>query len=241
MSRLFLHPRVDYIVCNTSATEEVFHKQLFFDKSKTVVIEKGHDPAWYNQKPPYNMRQELGLSEDAFLLINAANNRDMKGIPDLLEAMAQLPLEADIHLLLVGRDMETAENRKIVEGTAAEQKVHFLGFREDVVQIVGGCNVFTLSSKYGEALTKAVIEAMAQKVTPVITDIPGNKELVVDGESGLVVPAQNPKAMVEAILKLYNDADLCNKLADQAYLRIQTRLSASETVNNYDKFFRSIV
>ena len=156
-----LNSRVDAIVCNSLGVKEYFDKQLFFKKSKAVTINKGHNTSWYTQYQPINIKQELGLSNDAFLLINVANNRKMKGIPYLMKTIALLPKSKNIHLLLVGKGMKTRENITILKEAGCQDRVHFLGFRKDVLNIVAACDVFVLSSLFGESITKSVIEAMS--------------------------------------------------------------------------------
>ena len=237
----FLHPRVDHIICNSIGVKEMFDRQLFFRKDKAVVINKGHDVSWYDKEEALDIKSELGIPEESFLLVSVANNRRMKGIPYLLKGFIGLPENTSIHLLLVGRDMDTSGNLKLIQGAHNEKNVHFVGYRNDSLRVVKACDVFVLASLFGESITKSVIEAMSLGVAPIITDIAGNRELVVDGENGLVVPKANSSAITEAILKLYNDRELSAQFGANSRKRIQTALSKEETVENYDRFYRSIV
>lgn len=184
----YMHPRVNKIVCNSQGVENEFLKEPFIPKDKTRVINKGHDTDWYKDIEA-SKREEFGLSDDTFLLCNVANNRPMKGIKYLLDSMNHLPDDMNFRLLMIGGGMDTEENRAIIAKGAHSDKVIFTGFRKDALSIVKMCHVFVLSSLWGESITKSVIEAMSLGVMPIITDISGNKELAVDGTSGLVVPA----------------------------------------------------
>jgi glycosyltransferase involved in cell wall biosynthesis len=226
----FLHPRVDKIFCNSKGVEQVLQRQLFFDKSKAITINKGHDIEWYKEYHPVDIRKELGLPSNTFLLISVGNNRKMKGIPYMLQAFNQLPDDLPIHLLLVGHNMDTKENLKLINACGHNEKVHLLGFRKDVLNIVSACDVFVLASIYGESITKSVIEAMALGVAPIITDIPGNTELVINNESGLIARAKNSKDLSEAILTLFNDQPFCKQLGKNAKLRIANQLNAGQTI-----------
>src|SRR5690606_29042117 len=119
-------------------------------------------------------------------------------------------------LLLVGKNMDSKSNIALVASGGNQHKVHFTGFQKNALEIVAACNVFVLPSIYGESITKSVIEAMCLSVAPVITYIPGNIELMKNGESGLVVPAKNPSAMAAALLSLYNDRTLLQQLGTNA-------------------------
>lgn len=226
----FLHSRVDKIWCNSEGVEELFHQQLFFDKKKTIIINKGHKIDWYENIEPHNIKKELGLPPETFVVVNSANNRKMKGIPWLLKAISLLSSDLPIALLLVGKNMEDAENKKVLDKMKNRSMVHILGYRKDVLNIVAGADTFALPSIYGESITKSVMEAMGLGVAPIITDIPGNRELVVNGESGLVVPMKNSQKMADAILKFYHNPDLKKLLARNAKTRIATRFTQERTI-----------
>ena len=121
-----LNSRVNAIMCNSLGVKEYFDKQLFFKKSKAVTINKGHDTSWYASYQPSKIKEELGLPDDAFLLINVANNRKMKGIPYLMKTITLLPKSKNIHLLLAGRGMKTRENITILKEAGCQDRVHFV-------------------------------------------------------------------------------------------------------------------
>ena len=142
----FLHPRVDKIWCNSEGVEEMVHQQLFFDKSKTITINKGHKIEWYENIKPYDVRKEFNFSKETFVIVNSANNRKMKGIPWLLKAMDFLPSNLPIALLLIGKNMEDAANQEVLNQMKNRSMVHILGYRKDVLNIVAGADTFALSS-----------------------------------------------------------------------------------------------
>jgi glycosyltransferase involved in cell wall biosynthesis len=119
---------------------------------------------------------------------------------------------------------------KIIHSGANADRVHLLGFRTNVLNIVKSCDVFVLSSLFGESITKSVIEAMSLEVTPVITDIPGNVELVNHGENGLVVRSKNPGDITKAVMQLYNDRELCRKMGVKSREHIAKNLNTEQTV-----------
>ena len=111
----------------------------------------------------------------------------------------------------------------------------------NALSVVSSSDVFVLPSIMGESITKSVIEAMSLEKAPIITDIAGNVELVIDGESGLVVPKKNHKALADAILKLYNDRQLTKKLATNAKKRIDTELSTDQTIAKVNKLYEELL
>ena len=236
----YMHPRVDRIVCNSIGVEELFHRQLFFDKKRTRVINKGHDLSWYEDISPAD-RNDFGIGPDTLLLINVANNRKMKGIPYLLQAINELPEDADIVLLSVGKDMDIKPHLDVLAKGKNRSKVVFTGFRKDALQLVRMSDIFVLTSLYGESITKAVIEAMSLGRAPIISDIPGNRELVDHEHSGLVVPSEDGKATAEAIMRLYEDRGLLQKLQEGAKDHIANKLNAEHTVQGYESMYSELV
>ena len=233
----YLHPRVDKITCIAKAIEELLHRQLFFKKSKAITIHKGHSPDWYAGIQPNERKTLGGIPPDAFWVICVANNRRMKGIPYLLQSTCHLPPELPIHFLLVGKNFDAGGNLSLIEGSPNRDKIHLLGYRTDVLNIVAASDIFLLTSLFGEATTKAVIEAMSLGVAPVITDIPGNRGLVIHEKCGLVVPPKNPKAIAEAILKLYHDRTLCQAFGRKAREHIATDFNIRDTILKMKKMY----
>lgn len=237
----FLHPRVDAIMCNSVGVEEIIRSQKLYNKQKAVTINKGHRTEWYSNVAPSNIREEFNIPEDAFLLINVANNRRMKGIPYLLKAINELPPNLNIHLILLGKRMDDEANMEIINAGSYKDKIHLPGFRPDALSIVAASDVFVLPSIMGESITKSVIEAMSLEKAPIITDIVGNVELVEDGVSGLVVPKKDHKAFSDAILRLYEDREFTAQLAKNAKHRIETELSTEQTIKKVKQLYEELL
>jgi glycosyltransferase involved in cell wall biosynthesis len=77
-------------------------------------------------------------------------------------------------------------------------------------------------------------------VAPVVTSIPGNTDIVVHEQSGLLVPPADPSALAAAILRLYNDGDFRRKLAHQARQRIETEFHISTTIREMKKLYEEM-
>ncbi|MFC2113949.1 glycosyltransferase family 4 protein [Bacteroidota bacterium] len=223
----YLHPRVDKIFCNSQSVQDQINSQLFFDKSKTIMINKGHSLDWYKDIKPQEPEM---VSPAEFKMICTANNRPMKGIKYLVEAINLLPKDIPVHLLIAGGSKEFFENLDIIKNSLNRDKIHVLGFRQDSLNIVAACDVFISSSIFGESLTKSVVEAMCLGVAPLITDISGNKGLVIHRESGLVIPAKNPKAIADGIIELYSDREQCKRYGSKAKERIDKHFNHKDTV-----------
>ncbi len=236
----FLHPRVDKIMCNSKGVEEHIQKQLFFSKNKTITINKGHRLEWYEGVKPLDLKN-INIPRDAFVVTCVANTRRMKGMKYLLKSTYYLPAEYPVHLLLVGNGLDSKSNKKLADKSPFYDHIHFLGFRDDALRIVASSNVFILASVKGESITKSVIEAMALGIAPIITNIPGNRELVVHDKNGLVVPSRNPKALADAIIKLYHDKDKCKQFGQLARKHIAEDLNCELTIEQTKDLYESLL
>lgn len=237
-SRLtYLNPRVDRIVCVSEAVRQ-YLLSLGLAAEKLVTIHKGHDVGWYRGLAGPSP-VELGVPAGACTVVFTGNVRPVKGVDVLLDAMERLPADANVHLVLVG-EARDRRVRRLAKRAAAQERVHTTGFREDAAAIAGKGDIFVMPSVEREGLPRAVIEAMAQNVPPVVSATGGMPELVVDGVSGLVVPPRDADALAGAILKLARDAGLRKRLGTQAGQRIRESFTIEETVRKTLALYASL-
>jgi glycosyltransferase involved in cell wall biosynthesis len=215
-----LSPRIDKIICVSKATEDYIRGQLWTASDKPVTVYKGHDLSWY-QNPPADLTP-LNLPENAFTVCMIANLRAHKGLHVLLGATHFLPPDAPIHILLVGARADDPEIQAQVAEAANPDRIHVMGYRNDAPEVAAASNVIVLPTLKREGLARAVLEAMAYGRPAIVSSTGGNPEQVADGESGYVVPPDNPEALAEAIIKLWNDPDKCERFGAEARRRIET-------------------
>lgn len=214
-----LNPRIDRIICVSEAVKTYLQKQLWWGADKLVTIYKGHDLAWY-QQPPADLAA-LGLPADAFKVAMVANLRAHKGLHVLIAATHHLPAAAPIHILLVGPKPDDPAVRELVGKAAYPERIHVLGYRDDAPEVAAACDLIVLPTTKREGLARAVVEAMAYGRPAVISDSGGNAELVADGESGFVVPVNDPRALADGIAKLWANPALRARFGAEAKRRIR--------------------
>jgi len=235
----YLHPRVNKIICIAQSVEDHLRKALIYGKSKTIVINKGHLTQWYEEVMPANL-SEFGIKEEDFVLACVANARPMKGIPWFIKAIGLLNSDLPLHFLLIGNDLLDEQISKLLKSNKNKDKIHFTGFRKDALSLVKASRVFVLPSVKGEATTKAVIEAMSMEICPLITDIAGNRELVIHKECGLVVPKKDPQALADAIMELYHHPETCKSYGMQAKKHIENRFNLKDSVVKTKRLYEDL-
>ena len=236
-----LHPRVDGVVCVSNAVRNDVVQQVWSKKKKSnvVTIYKGHNIDWYNIDAAD--LTEFGVGDSDFCVICAVNARPSKGIAVMLEAAKQLADIDNLHLILAGNNMDKAPFPTLIKDSGMAERIHVLGYRHDVPNLVKSCNLLVQPSISGEGLPRAVMESMALGTPTVITDTGGGKEVVEDGVSGFVVPVKQPQAIAERIRTLYNQPELCESMAKTSQQKIRNELSAERTVDNFIDYFEALI
>jgi glycosyltransferase involved in cell wall biosynthesis len=234
-----LSPRIDKIICVSKATEVYIREQLWTDSDKPVTVYKGHDLSWY-QDPPADLA-DLNLPENAFTVCMIANLRAHKGLHVLLGATHFLPPDAPIHILLVGPKADDPEILAQVAKTANPERIHIMGYRNDAPEVAAASNVIVLPTLKREGLARAVLEAMAYGCPAIVSSTGGNPEQVADGESGYVVPPDDPQALAEAIVKLWKDPEKCERFGVEARRRIETIFNVENGIEKTLKVYQELV
>ncbi len=139
-------------------------------------------------------------------------------------------------LLMVGDGDQRLAAQAILASAGAAQAAWLPGERADVVDVMRGLDCFVLPS-LAEGISNTILEAMACGLPVVATDVGGNAELVVAGQTGRVVPTDNPQAMAEAILGLWRDPALCARMGSQGRRVVEQRFSLQAMVAAYQGLY----
>ncbi|QIZ78354.1 glycosyltransferase family 4 protein [Ferrimonas lipolytica] len=226
-----LHPRLDGILCVANAVRDDLRQHAYLADERVATVYKGHDLAWY-QDTPADLSQ-FGIPSDAFVFGCVANARPRKGLPVLLAASKALPADSNIHILLVGGGMDSDEVQQQIAASPMAERIHLAGFRTDAPALIAACNASVLPSTKREGLPKTVIEAMVYEVAPIVSDTGGSAELIIHGETGLVVPPSDAAALAAAMTTLWQQPERTITMGKRAKLHIEhsfhTRLSAKQT------------
>ncbi len=188
------------------------------------------------------VRRSLGIADDQLMAVMVANLITYKGHFDLLRALALAKprLARPITLVLAGRD-DGIQGALIEEAKrlGIEGDVRFLGLRNDVVAILKAADIGLLTS-HEEGFANAIIESMAAGLPMIVTDVGGNAEAVIDGSSGLVVPAQAPEPLAEALVRLSGDDELRARFGAKGRARAETNFTLKACVDRYEAFYMGL-
>lgn len=188
------------------------------------------------------IRHELGLTPEHFL-VTQIGVRSWRGWRDVLDAMGRLaPAVPRARLLFVG-----APPPRIAElGARARERglgdrVLVLGHREDVPQILAASDVVVDASYAGVGLTGSIREALACERPVVATDVAGMPELVIDGETGLLVPPRDPGALAGAISRVLENPTWAQAMARAGGKRVDAHFSLRAKLDATEALYRRLV
>lgn len=182
-------------------------------------------------------RAILGLAPDAVLVGSVGRLVGLKHHRLLLEVMPALAATCPaVELVLLGDGPLRPELEALADSLSIRRRVHFLGAREDVAQLLPALDVFALPS-LTEGLSIALLEACAAGLAIVATDVGGNPEIIKDGCTGLLVPADDHEATRAALEALLNDEALraCLGTAARSWVRANASIEAMK--RSHDRFY----
>jgi glycosyltransferase involved in cell wall biosynthesis len=210
---------------------------------RIAVVRSGVDVDRFAPRPPDEaVRSALGLPKGRPLVGNLNHYSWWKGQPLFLEA-AKLALDAgaDAHFLLVGKDTDGAEAREKVRSLGLEGRVTLAGFRTDMPEVISILSVCVLSSLAGEGFSGVLRECMSMGVPVAATDVGGNRELVEDGRTGLLVPPGDAPALAAAIRRLLTEKDLARSCAERAQKIVRENFSIARMAEETERLYEQVL
>jgi glycosyltransferase involved in cell wall biosynthesis len=159
------------------------------------------------------IRAELGIAADEFVVGTVANFRAQKDYPNLLAAARLLADRAvPVRIVAVGQGPQEAETRALHASLGLGERVLLTGRRDDAVAVMGACDAFVMASS-NEGLPVAIMEALALGLPVVSTAVGGIPEAITDGVEGLLVPPRDAEALAGAIARVATDPERRAELA----------------------------
>jgi len=228
----FIYSKLNFIGCISQATEENLVHHLKSQKLNTSVIFNGIDLSKFESVHGADLLYNY-FDKESFVLIQVSSFRAQKDQKTVIQSLQYLP--DSIKLLLVGDGELKSSNEELVEELNLNNRVKFLGNRNDIPQLMSYADVCVLSSHY-EGFGLAVLEGMISKKPSIASDVEGIRE-VVKGY-GLLFERGNAKELANLVLQLYSNEIYYNEIANNCYnraLEFDIRDMVKQYIDKYEK------
>lgn len=239
----WLHRHVDAFVGNSRAVVRQLEEETE-GRAPIRLIYNGIDiEAGPTADSRTRARRELDVPDGTVVFAIVANLIPYKGHADLLRALGTIHgrLPVPWRLYCIGRDGGVGhELRKLGDELGLAETVRWEGEQRDVGRYLHAADVGVLAS-HEEGFSNSILEGMAATLPMVVTDVGGNAEAVLDGETGLVVPPKDPQAMGTALLRLAGDPALRERFGRAGRRRVEQEFTLQRCVAEYEKLYTELV
>lgn len=255
-----------------SKENQEFLKQEYRGKLQNIHwIPNGIDiEAWKNETEKLSdidrrkVREEIFQArENDFVITNIATLHERKGQETLLKGFALLlkkdfrhspeqlspvfagtpSLRSGVRLVLVGDGEYRQKFERLTQDLKLQDKVKFLGHRNDVMRLLPASDLFVLPS-HREGFGLAILEAAMAKLPVVASNIGGIPDIIEDGKDGILVPPRNPEALADAMKDLIQEPEKClafgSALHEKVMSRFHAKMMAEKTEALYDSILRNV-
>ncbi len=224
--------KCNYLICNTRDIRDHVIKQGWPEKNahyiSNFVDEENADPV---------ERNNFNTPTNVPLVLAAGRLHENKGFDVLIRAIACLD---NVYLWVAGEGPLKNDLKKLVSDLKLSDRVLLLGWREDINALLASADIFVCPSRH-EPLGNVVLEAWSQKIPIIATASQGPKQLIDDGENGLLVPIDDASTLAEKISCLIQENSLRKSIIDNAHQKYLVNFSQNKIVEEYKIYFGSIL
>jgi len=234
----FLVSRTTRLIANSQSVA-AFYRTQGFPPERMVVIPNGVElPREVPDRAA--VRRELQIPAHLPVVCFAGRLARQKRVDDLIWAFELIrATRSDVLFLVAGDGPERARLEEFAGGLGLEHHVRFLGHRADVGRILAASDLFWLASDF-EGMSNSVMEAMSYGLPIVASDIPPNRELVVMGETGYLVPVGDRAAFTQFADRLLFDPPLARQMGEAGRERIATGFGVERMVQAHLDLYRML-
>lgn len=230
-SAIDMHIGVADGVCDHIVTE------LGVDRRRTRTIHNGVEVDRFSRSPPAGLRQSISPRADRPLALTVARLHEQKGLEYLMQAAARCP---DVIFAIAGEGPQRQLLEQMRLQLGLEDRVVLLGHRTDIPELLAACDLFVLPS-INEGLPVSVLEAMASGKPVVATDIPGTREAVVSGRTGILVPPRDADAVASAISSIVRDQGLAMRMGEAGRSQVIDNFSVATMIDQVDRLYQELL
>ena len=235
---------VDHMTIVSQAAADRFVGEGIVPRELLTVVPNGVDTEAI-RRVPVAARQALLRSlgvENRFVWLAVGRFEVAKDYPNMLRAFARVRAQQPLAtLLLVGKGSLQEETESLVRELRLADVVRFLGVREDVPVVMSAADAYVMSSAW-EGMPMVLLEAAAAGLPIVATRVGGNHEVVLDQESGFLVPPRDHEALGSAMLQLGAlPAGQRRSMGQRGYDHIRDHYGLARVAERWEEIYREVL
>lgn len=239
LDRRFI-PRTDKLLTNSNAVRD-FYLSVGYPAERIGVIPNAVAIPQRDEKVRSRLRSEWNVPQDARVVGYVGRLARQKRIKDLIWGFQQFrQLTDNVHFVIAGDGPERADLESYAYQMNCDHLIHFVGHREEGTALMNAFDLFWLGSDF-EGMSNSLMEAMAAGLPCVASDIPPNRELVVNGETGELYPVGDTVALAQFSDRIINDAEMFSTMSGNARERMATEFGIDAMIDRHIACYQSLL
>jgi len=213
-------------------------------QNKINIVYDGIDLGEFNDVHPEKFKNEFELNSSRLVgmvgrIVEGKGQKEF-----ILAAKCVIENMPDVKFVVVGDSkggdkQYFSEVKKLTEKNGLTENVIFTGWRNDIKDIISGLDIMVLASTtFPEGMPNVIIEAMALQKPVIVTNIPGPSEVVVDSDTGFIVPPGDIEAMVEKMMYLLKNPDVAKTMGVRGRKRAEEVFNVTDEARKIEEIYR---
>ena len=236
--RLLRTSHVRFLAISTRIRQHLIESG--FAEDRIVLLPNGVAPATYQNAAVGKEYRPSSVPSDSLIVVCAARLTYQKGQDVLLQAWRTVQEQVPAaRLILAGDGPQGPQLEHLAANLGISGSVTFAGLVSDMRRLLVDAHVFVLPSRY-EGMSNALLEAMAAGLPCVATRVSGSEDAIVDGQSGLLVPPENPEALASALVAVLTNQELAHALGREAHARVVQAFAQERVLDELSHLYSSL-
>jgi len=192
--------------------------------------------------PDPNLRVELNLPASQLLVGLISYLRSYKGHVYFIEAAERIAkTRTDVTFLIVGEGPDAASIRSTIDRLGLASRVRMLGYRDDLVNIFRSLDAFVIPSVEGDTIPQVLMQALAMGLPVVSTTVGSIPDVVIEGETGFVVPPRDAQSLAERITRLLDDRELRVRLGANGRALVERSYTIDKMLDGMEAVYQRMI
>jgi glycosyltransferase involved in cell wall biosynthesis len=236
----------DGVITVSDAVRKEVIRRGWFKEGKVWPIHNGIKVEEYtNHVNREAIKRSIGIEANKYVVGLVGNVKTIKGIRYFLQGASLVCAEnSEVEFVIIGGDLKEAgssmnDMKLLAKRMNIADRIHFLGEKKEIGELISIFDVAVLSS-LSEGFSNVLLEYMACAKPVVATDVGGNKEAVIDGETGLLVPPENAHRLAEGINVFLGSRKIASRCGLAGRRRVEEEFSLKRMIQKYEDIFEYV-